>query len=154
MPPPKAASRSTSSTGEASAATASATGSGSSSAKALSPTRFTPSAAESAILDVKRRMARSASSLPGITKSTTVGSQLVSTTATTGMPSLRASFTAIASLFRSEEANGAQRVVVAGNHEINHRRIAVGVHHGHHGNAQLAGFLHGNRLVVRVHNKI
>ena len=46
-------------------------------------------------------MARAASSLPGIGKSTSWGSQLVSMIATTGMPSLRASLTAIASLLVS-----------------------------------------------------
>ena len=38
-----------------------------------------------------------ASSFPGITKSTSSGSQFVSTMATTGMPSLRASLTAMCS---------------------------------------------------------
>ena len=52
----------------------------------------------SAILLVNSRMARKASSLPGIAHSTTVGSQLVSTTAITGILSLRASITAISSL--------------------------------------------------------
>ena len=46
-------------------------------------------------------MARSASSLPGMTQSTRSGSQLVSTMATTGMPMRRASRTAITSEFGS-----------------------------------------------------
>ncbi len=46
-------------------------------------------------------MARSASSLPGITQSTWSGSELVSTTATTGTPMRRASRTAISSLCES-----------------------------------------------------
>ena len=46
-------------------------------------------------------MARSASSLPGITKSMRSGSQSVSTMATIGIPSLRASWTAIISFFGS-----------------------------------------------------
>ena len=44
---------------------------------------------------------RMASSLPGMTKSTSSGSQFVSTIAITGMPSLRASVTAMCSFFVS-----------------------------------------------------
>ena len=46
---------------------------------------------------VIRRMARMASSFPGMTKSISSGSQLVSTMATMGIPSLRASATAMRS---------------------------------------------------------
>ncbi len=69
--------------------------------KSCSVARARPSMTESAILLVKRRMARRASSLPGMTQSTSSGSQLVSTMATTGMPRRRASLTAMASLFES-----------------------------------------------------
>ena len=57
-----------------------------------------PAITASATLPAKSRMARSASSLPGMSTSTSSGSQLVSTTPITGIPSLRASATAIASL--------------------------------------------------------
>src|SRR5262249_11202140 len=57
-----------------------------------------PASTASPTLPAKRRMARSASSLPGMSTSTSSGSQFVSTTPTTGILSLRASATAIASL--------------------------------------------------------
>ena len=69
--------------------------------KSCSLASWRPSTTASAILLANSRMARRASSLPGITQSTSSGSQLVSTMATTGMPSRCASFTAIASLFES-----------------------------------------------------
>ena len=49
-----------------------------------------------------------------------------------------------------EQADGAQRVVVARNHVIHFVRIAIGVDDGDHRNAQLAGFLHGDRFLVRI----
>ncbi len=60
-----------------------------------------PSASASAITRVTRLTARIASSLPGITKSTSSGSQFVSTIAITGMSSFLASVTAICSFFVS-----------------------------------------------------
>ena len=52
-----------------------------------------PAMTASAMREANRRMARSASSLPGITKSTSSGSQFVSTMPSTGIFSLRASST-------------------------------------------------------------
>ncbi len=60
-----------------------------------------PSATASATTRHMSEPERMASSLPGMTKSMTSGSQLVSTTATTGSPSLRASVTAICSFLVS-----------------------------------------------------
>src|SRR6266508_309004 len=60
-----------------------------------------PSASASAIRRVTSETDRIASSLPGITKSTSSGSQFVSTIAITEMPSLRASLTAMCSFFVS-----------------------------------------------------
>src|SRR6266511_3633443 len=60
-----------------------------------------PSARASAIRRVTSETDRIASSLPGITKSTSSGSQFVSTIAITEMPSLRASLTAMCSFFVS-----------------------------------------------------
>src|ERR1035437_5746514 len=40
---------------------------------------------------------------------------------------------------RGEQADGAQRVVVAWNHVVHNRRVAIGVDHRHHRNTQLAG---------------
>ena len=60
-----------------------------------------PSATASLMTLVSRPTARRASSLPGIGKSTTSGSQLVSRMPTTGIPSLRASPTAMCSLLVS-----------------------------------------------------
>src|ERR1017187_6870102 len=168
MPPPRAASRSTSSAGAPSNAGVSSAGEAcSSAANALSPTRFTPSAAESAIFEVNRRIARSASSLPGITKSTTVGSQLVSTTATTGMPSLRASLTAIASLFEStmKSASGSRFMVLmpARLACINEERIRQPLHGLDAGQVglqvlplplQLDNFLFGQQLVAAVNSHL
>src|SRR5271170_6835206 len=51
---------------------------------------------------------------------------------------------------RRKQPDGAQRVVVAGDHIVNHRRIAVRVDHRDHRDAQLAGFGDRDRLVVRV----
>src|SRR5690606_27910698 len=67
------------------------------SASALSyPSR--PSITASASFPVSKRIARMASSFPGIMMSTSSGSQLVSTIAMIGMPSLRASDTAMRSV--------------------------------------------------------
>ena len=60
-----------------------------------------PSATASATTRVSSAAERIASSLPGIGKSTSSGSQLVSSTAITGMPSLRASSTAMCSFLVS-----------------------------------------------------
>src|SRR5512132_160229 len=60
-----------------------------------------PSARASAIRRVTSETDRIASSLPGITKSTSSGSQFVSTIAMTEMPSLRASLTAMCSFLVS-----------------------------------------------------
>ena len=60
-----------------------------------------PSSTASAITRVSRSPERMASSLPGMTYWMTSGSQLVSTTATTGMPSLLASVTAMSSFLVS-----------------------------------------------------
>ncbi len=49
-----------------------------------------------------------------------------------------------------EQPDGAQRVVVARNHVIHFVRIAVGVDHGDHRDAQLARFLHRDRFLVRI----
>src|SRR5579883_321440 len=51
---------------------------------------------------------------------------------------------------RGEQADGAQRVVIAGNHVIDLGGIAIGVHDGDDGNAELAGFADGDLLVVGV----
>ena len=60
-----------------------------------------PSATAAATTRVSSSAERIASSLPGIGKSTSSGSQLVSSTAITGMPSLRASSTAMCSFLVS-----------------------------------------------------
>ena len=60
-----------------------------------------PSSTASAMMRHIKFDARMASSLPGITKSITSGSQLVSTTATTGIFSLLASVTAMCSFLVS-----------------------------------------------------
>ena len=60
-----------------------------------------PSMTASAIREVKSRIALMASSLPGMMWSIMSGSQFVSTMATTGMRSLRASATAMCSFFGS-----------------------------------------------------
>ena len=62
--------------------------------------------------EANSRMARSASSLPGITKSMRSGSQSVSTMAMIGIPSLRASWTAIISFFGStmQTASGSRSI--------------------------------------------
>src|ERR1035441_5460281 len=118
--------------------------------KSCSVASARPSTTASAILLANRRMARSASSLPGITQSTSSGSQLVSTMATTGIPRRRASFTAIASLLRSEQADGAQRVIVARDHPIHFVGIAIGVHDGDHRNPQAPRFLYRDSFLVGI----
>src|SRR5215207_512683 len=71
-----------------------------------------PAAIPSAIARMTSEHERIASSLPGITKSASSGSQFVSTRATTGRPSLRASRTASCSLRRStmKTASGCLRM--------------------------------------------
>ena len=49
-----------------------------------------------------------------------------------------------------KEADGAQGVIVAGDHVVDHGRIAIGVDHGDDRDAQLAGFLDGDGFVVRI----
>ena len=89
---------------------ASASGSGSGSgwvssagagAKSAGLARCLPSEIASPSACTTRLHERIASSLPGITKSASSGSQFVSTSAITGIPSRRASFTASCSLRRS-----------------------------------------------------
>ena len=65
-----------------------------------------PSSTASAMIRHISVPARMASSLPGMTYCTTSGSQLVSTTATTGMPSLLASVTAMCSFLVSMHEDG------------------------------------------------
>src|SRR6266508_3691495 len=71
-----------------------------------------PSRTASETRDANSRIARMASSLPGITWSITSGSQLVSTTATTGMPRMFASLTAMYSCFGSmtNKASGSSSI--------------------------------------------
>src|ERR1019366_4813706 len=54
---------------------------------------------------------------------------------------------------RGEQANRTECVVVAGDHIIYFRRIAVRIHHRNHWNSQLARFLHRNLLLVGVDNE-
>ena len=70
---------------------------------------YLPSITASAITRHMSWLARMASSLPGITYWTRSGSQLVSTTATTGMPSLLASATARCSFFVSSTKTASGR---------------------------------------------
>ena len=49
-----------------------------------------------------------------------------------------------------EEADGAQRVVVAGDHPVDFIGIAVGIDDRHHRDTETAGFLHRNRFLVRI----
>src|ERR1700679_49929 len=51
---------------------------------------------------------------------------------------------------RSEEANRAESIVVARDHIVNHRRIAVRIDHRDNRNTQLTCLSNRNRLVVRV----
>ena len=90
------------------AAAGSASGSGSgwvssagAGSKSAGLARCLPSAIASPSACTIRLHERIASSLPGITKSASSGSQFVSTSAITGIPSRRASFTASCSLRRS-----------------------------------------------------
>ena len=69
--------------------------------RALPERAIRPAATASATTRVSSAAERIASSLPGIGKSTSSGSQLVSSTAITGMPSLRASSTAMCSFLVS-----------------------------------------------------
>src|SRR5690606_9908561 len=52
-----------------------------------------------------------------------------------------------------QQPDGADGVVVAGDHVIDLVRIAVGVHDRDDGNAQLAGFVHGDALLARVNDE-
>ena len=49
-----------------------------------------------------------------------------------------------------EQPDRAQRVVIARNGQIHHVGIAIGVHHGHHRNPELARFAHRNLFLVGV----
>src|SRR6185503_2210160 len=96
---PSSSSRSHSASGSSPATTP---GSGFVSVRVARPERaISPSATASATTRVSSAAERIASSLPGIGKSTSSGSQLVSSTAITGMPSLRASSTAMCSFLVS-----------------------------------------------------
>ena len=70
-----------------------------------------PSSTASAITRASSELARMASSLPGIGYCTSSGSTLVSTTATTGMPSLLASVTAMRSFLVSSTKIASGRLV-------------------------------------------
>src|SRR5215208_7210802 len=110
------ASTTSSAAGSGASTTASATGSGAGSGASSATAPFPlglgranssavtadwPAAIPSAIARMTSEHERIASSLPGITKSASSGSQFVSTRATTGRPSRRASRTASCSLRRS-----------------------------------------------------
>ena len=70
-----------------------------------------PSSTASAMTRASSELARMASSLPGIGYCTSSGSTLVSTTATTGMPSLLASVTAMCSFLVSSTNTASGRLV-------------------------------------------
>jgi hypothetical protein len=96
---PSSSSRSHSASGSSAATTP---GCGfSSPARAFPERAIRPSATAVAMILVSSSAERIASSLPGIGKSTSSGSQLVSRIAITGMPSLRASSTAMCSFLVS-----------------------------------------------------
>src|SRR5215210_8099133 len=110
------ASATSSAAGSGASATSSAAGSGASATSSAAAAPFPlalgransaavtadwPAAIPSAIARMTSEHERIASSLPGITKSASSGSQFVSTRATTGRPSRRASRTASCSLRRS-----------------------------------------------------
>src|SRR5690606_26824161 len=48
---------------------------------------------------------------------------------------------------RGDDANRANRIVVSWDHVIDEIRVAIRVRDGHDGDAQLAGFLHGDELL-------
>src|SRR5690625_1511691 len=54
---------------------------------------------------------------------------------------------------RGVQTNGADGIVVAGDDVVHALGVGVGVHHAHHRNAQLVGFLDGNALVVHIDDK-
>ena len=54
---------------------------------------------------------------------------------------------------RRVKLNRANRVIIAGDHEIHAFRVAVRVHHPNDRNFEIVGFCHGNPLMLDINHE-